>query len=83
MDVTVAFVCGDAAGGSGVDSCGPGEVVSTDVTAKSVEGKAIDGAGNETSATVDAINIDKVNPTIWARACRSRTSTAGTTRTWR
>ena len=66
-DVTVSFDCGDT--GSGIASCTPDQVVSTDGKAQAVTGTATDTAGNTAGAT-HIVNLDKTAPTISAAADR-------------
>lgn len=61
-DVTVAFTCGDAL--SGISSCGPTQVVSTEGANQSRTGIAVDQAGNTASAVVSGISVDKTPPVI-------------------
>lgn len=60
-DVTVNFACDDAT--SGVGSCSPPVVVTTDGTGILVSGRAVDRAGNTASATV-TLSIDRVPPIV-------------------
>ncbi len=62
--VTVSFTCTDAL--SGVDSCTPATVRSSEGAAQSVTGTAADRAGNTASVSVSDINIDLTAPTIQA-----------------
>jgi hypothetical protein len=60
--VTVRFTCTDAL--SGIATC-PGDlVVSSEGAGQSSSGTATDVAGNNSSATVGGINIDRTAPTI-------------------
>lgn len=61
--VSVAFACGDT-GGSGLASCGPNAIVSTEGTNQSVTGTATDNAGNQSATTVAGINIDLTGPAL-------------------
>ena len=62
-NVTVSFVCGD--GLSGIASCSPSAVVSSEGAGQQVSGTAVDNAGN--SATGHAsVSLDKTAPTIAA-----------------
>jgi hypothetical protein len=61
-DVAVAFACADAT--SGIASCGPDEMLTSEGTGQSVAGTATDNAGNSNSATVSGINIDKTAPVV-------------------
>ena len=61
-DVTVAFSCNDAL--SGIASCGPTQVISTEGANQSRTGIAIDQAGNTASTMVAGINLDKTPPVI-------------------
>ena len=77
-DVTVNFTCEDPKQGVTKDNpgfasgmtatCGPNQTVSTDGAAQSVLGKGIDVAGNEASATVGNINVDKTPPVVTGAA---------------
>jgi hypothetical protein len=67
-NVTVHFVCSDAL--SGIATCTPDQVVSTEGKDQIVTGTATDSAGN--SATDPAsVSIDKTPPTIAAAADRA------------
>jgi len=67
--VTVTFSCSDGAG-SGIQSCGPNQTITTEGKNQAVTGTAIDNAGN--SATDPAtVSIDRTAPTIGA--ARDRT----------
>jgi probable HAF family extracellular repeat protein len=61
-DVTVTFLCSDAL--SGIDTCTPAQVVSTEGAAQTRTGTATDIADNTASATIANINIDKTPPTL-------------------
>lgn len=61
-DVTVSFICGDNL--SGVASCGPDQLLSSEGAGQSVVGTAVDHAGNSASAVVGGINIDKTPPAV-------------------
>ena len=61
-DVTVSFDCEDAV--SGIASCEPGHLLSSNAAGQSASGTATDKAGNSETATVGGINIDKVEPSI-------------------
>jgi hypothetical protein len=63
-DVTAHFQCDDTP--SGIASCPPDKVLSTDGANQSVTGVAIDRADNQSSATITGINIDKTGPLIRA-----------------
>ena len=69
-DVTVSFVCADAL--SGVASCSAPSIVSTEGANQSVTGTATDVAGNQATATVGGINIDKTAPSCTASASPNR-----------
>lgn len=60
-DVTVTFTCGDAL--SGVDTCTPQIVVSTEGANQVETGTATDKAGN-TATTTRTINLDKTPPVL-------------------
>jgi hypothetical protein len=60
--VTVKYTCTD--GSSGIRSCSPDAVLSTDGAHQSASGQAVDQAGNRTNVSVSDINIDTVKPTI-------------------
>ncbi len=60
-NVTVTFTCGDS--GSGVSSCTPQHVVSSEGAGQDVSGTAVDNAGNSASAST-TLNIDKTPPVI-------------------
>jgi sugar lactone lactonase YvrE len=59
-DVTVSFGATD--GLSGLDSCDPAVVLSSEAAGQSATGSCLDLAGNSSSATVSDINIDKTAP---------------------
>lgn len=61
--VSVAFDCADT-GGSGLASCGPNAIVSTEGANQSVTGTASDNAGNQSATTVAGINIDLTAPAL-------------------
>ena len=61
-NVTVSFSCAD--GLSGVDACESDPVLSSEGAGQSVTGLAKDNAGNQASATVSGINIDKTKPVV-------------------
>lgn len=61
-DVTVEFSCADAL--SGIGSCGPTQVVSTEGANQSRTGVAVDQAGNTATAEVTGISVDKTPPVI-------------------
>lgn len=61
-DVTVTFQCAD--GETGIDHCADPVTVTTDGADQAVNGSAVDRAGNNASATVAGISIDKTPPTI-------------------
>lgn len=62
-DVEVTFACDDAL--SGVASCGPSPVtLSANGAGQSAVGTAADNAGNNDTATVDGIKIDKLAPSV-------------------
>jgi hypothetical protein len=62
QDVTVHFTAVDII--SGVASCTPDVILSSDGSGQYVTGTAIDNAGNSASFTVGEINIDKTPPSI-------------------
>jgi hypothetical protein len=62
-DVLVTFTCSDAL--SGVSSCTPPQLVTSDGAGQSRTGWARDGAGNQARATVAGIAIDKHGPVIF------------------
>ena len=61
-DVTVSFLCSDAL--SGIKTCNGPTTLTGNGANQSVTGTATDNADNGNSATVSAINIDKVAPTL-------------------
>lgn len=61
-DVTVAFDCDDHE--SGIADCTGPVPVTNEGADQSVEGSATDAAGNQSSALVDHINIDKTAPEL-------------------
>jgi hypothetical protein len=61
-DVTVSFTCADNL--SGIASCGPSETLSSEGAGQSSTGTAVDNAGNNGTATVSGINIDKTAPSV-------------------
>jgi hypothetical protein len=61
-NVSIVFSCTDAL--SGIGSCGPTQVISTEGTNLSRSGTATDRAGNTAEATVGGINLDKTPPTV-------------------
>ena len=63
-NVTVNYTCNDAT--SGIDSCGPDDLLTSEGANQSSSGTAKDMAGNTASVTVNGINIDKTAPTITA-----------------
>ena len=60
-DATVHFLCEDPT--SGVRSCTPDSVVTTEAADQKVAGTAVDNAGNSNSNTA-TVNLDKTRPTI-------------------
>lgn len=64
-NVTVTFVCGDAT--SGVATCPPPQIVTTEGANQIFVATATDNAGN-TAATSVALNIAKTPPTVTATA---------------
>jgi hypothetical protein len=60
--VTAHFICDDTV--SGVASCPPDQVVSSDGAGQTVTGSATDLAGNTESVTSDPFNIDRSAPSI-------------------
>jgi large repetitive protein len=60
--VTVKYACSDA--GSGINSCSPDAVLSSDGGHQSASGEAVDQAGNKATVSVSDINIDTVKPII-------------------
>lgn len=67
-NVTVDFACDDKL--SGIASCGPDTVVSTEGKDQIVTGKAVDNAGNSASDPA-SVSVDKTPPTIKAAADRA------------
>ena len=67
-DATVHFLCDDVT--SGVKSCTPDQVVTTEAADQKVAGTAVDNAGNSASDTA-TINLDKTKPTITGKANRA------------
>lgn len=65
VDVTANFACNDSL--SGIASCGPDQILSTEGRDQSVTGMAIDRAGNTANFLIQNINIDKMPPTIIAK----------------
>jgi hypothetical protein len=65
-DVTVTFACSDAL--SGVDSCSSPVVLNGEGVGLAASGKATDRAGNDATAAVAGINIDRTAPVIAAPA---------------
>ncbi len=61
-NVTVHFDCADAE--SGIASCTPNTVLSTDGGNQSVTGTAVDNGSNSNTATVTGINLDKTAPSL-------------------
>jgi len=61
-DVTIDWTCADAL--SGVVSCPPNSVLSTEGAALSASQSVSDKADNSASATVSDINLDKTDPTV-------------------
>jgi hypothetical protein len=66
-DVEVHFVCGDEL--SGIDSCGPDRVVSTEGIDQDASGEAVDRAGNHATDPAK-VSLDKTAPSVRARADR-------------
>jgi hypothetical protein len=60
-DVTVTFTCSDS--GSGIASCPPAQVVSSEGQSQAVSGTAVDQAGNSSTATL-TVSLDKTVPAI-------------------
>ena len=65
-DVTVSFASSDAT--SGVRTSTAPTTVTTNGANQSVTGTAVDNADNSSSATVGGISVDKVAPTLSAKA---------------
>lgn len=61
-DVTVSFICDDLL--SGVDSCTAPVTLNREGGGQTVDGTAADKAGNKSTTTSAAVNIDKTPPTI-------------------
>jgi protocatechuate 3,4-dioxygenase beta subunit len=61
-DVTVTFTCSDAL--SGIQSCTAPVTLSANGTNQTATGTSVDKAGNSTSVTTAAVNLDKTAPTI-------------------
>jgi hypothetical protein len=66
-DVEVKFVCADAL--SGIASCGPDRVVSTEGQDQDASGEAVDVAGNR-AVDPATVSLDRTPPTIKASADR-------------
>ncbi len=65
VDVTINFTCTD--GLSGVASCGPTpQIVSDNGSGQSRTATVVDKAGNQATATVGNIKVDKIKPTTYA-----------------
>ncbi len=64
--VTVAFSCSDAE--TAIASCTPETLLENEGAGQSTSGTAIDMAGNQKTATVANINIDKTAPTLTGAA---------------
>jgi hypothetical protein len=80
--VTVHFTCGDNPGGSGIGSCTPDTLLSSETTAAgvSITGTATDNANNSTqSAPVGPIKIDLTAPTVTGVPSTPVSGTNGTT----
>jgi len=60
-DVTVTFACADPL--SGIDSC-PGDQTFGEGGNQTASGTATDAAGNNSSASITGINVDKTDPTL-------------------
>ena len=67
-DVTVRFDCDDATG-SGIASCSPERLVTSEGRGQEVVGEARDNAGNSASRTA-FVSLDKSNPSISGAADR-------------
>jgi uncharacterized repeat protein (TIGR01451 family) len=63
-DVNVSFECDDQH--SGVSSCTPPQIVTGEGSGQSVTATAQDAAGNETTAVISDINIDRTPPVVTA-----------------
>ena len=61
-DVAVTFVCSDAL--SGTASCTPPMTLTGEGAGQAATGTAKDLAGNEATATIDGIDIDKTAPSV-------------------
>ena len=70
-DVTVHFECSDVL--SGLESCTPDRIVSTEGAGQSVNGAAVDKAGNSAGETVEGISIDKTRPVITVTSPQNKT----------
>jgi hypothetical protein len=66
-DVEVRFVCADEL--SGIESCGPDRVVSTEGLDQDASGEAVDRAGNHATDPAQ-VSLDKTAPSVRARADR-------------
>jgi large repetitive protein len=67
-DATVHFLCDDAT--SGIKSCTPDQVVTTEAADQKVTGTAVDNAGNSVTDSA-TVNLDKTKPTISGKADRA------------
>jgi hypothetical protein len=63
-DVSVAFTCVDALSGVDADSVAPQALLTLEAANQAAAGSCRDLAGNDASATVSGINIDKTPPVI-------------------
>ncbi|MFZ2412004.1 MAG: FG-GAP-like repeat-containing protein [Candidatus Methanoperedens sp.] len=70
-DVAVHFECSD--GLSGLESCTPDRIVSTEGTGQTVNGAAVDNAGNSAKTVVEGINVDKTRPGITVTSPQNKT----------
>ncbi len=61
-NVNVTYTCADAL--SGVASCGPNQLLSTEGSAVGYSGTAVDNAGNTSAAVSGTVKIDKTAPTV-------------------
>lgn len=61
-DVSVSFDCSDAE--SGIAGCAGATVVSNEGAGQSVTGTAVDNAGNDATAVVADVNVDKTAPSL-------------------
>jgi parallel beta-helix repeat protein len=61
-EVTINFTCNDNL--SGIFSCSPPTILSTEGVNQSVSATATDKAGNTTTADISGVNIDKTGPVI-------------------